>query len=101
MRVLLVSANREDLDIRVPALGLACVAAAAESAGHPTGVLDLMTADDEETRQAYYLIKSRALVPPLVTVNRRLCLYGELDADSLQAAIHQELERRCAAPRAS
>ena len=48
MRVLLVSANREDLDIRVPALGLACVAAAAESAGHPTGVLDLMTADDPQ-----------------------------------------------------
>ena len=64
-------------------------------------LVDLMTADDEETRQAYYLIKSRALVPPLVTVNRRLCLYGELDADSLQAAIHQELERRCAAPRSS
>jgi hypothetical protein len=64
-------------------------------------LVDLMTVDDEETRQAYYLIKSRALVPPLVTVNRRLCQYGELDADSLRAAIRQELERRCAAPRAS
>lgn len=57
-------------------------------------LVDMMTTDDEDTRQAYYLIKSRALVPPLVTVNRRLCLYGELDADSLQQAIHQELERR-------
>lgn len=57
-------------------------------------LVDMMATDDEDTRQAYYLIKSRALVPPLVTVNRRLCLYGELDADSLQQAIHQELERR-------
>ncbi len=64
-------------------------------------LVDMMSADDEETRQAYYLIKSRAMVPPLVTVNRRLCLYGELDADCLQEAIHQELERRRAAPGSS
>ncbi len=42
MRVLLISCNREDVDIRVPALGLACVAAAAENAGNETRLLDLM-----------------------------------------------------------
>jgi hypothetical protein len=57
-------------------------------------LVDMMTTDDEETRQAYYMIKSRAIVPPLVTVNRRLCLYGELDADCLLQAVHQELEKR-------
>jgi uncharacterized OsmC-like protein len=61
-------------------------------------LVDMTASNDEETQHAYYLIKSRALVPPLVTVNRRLCLYGELDADSLQQAVHRELERRCAAP---
>jgi radical SAM superfamily enzyme YgiQ (UPF0313 family) len=42
MRVLLISGNREEVDIRVPALGLACVAAAAEAAGHETCLLDLL-----------------------------------------------------------
>lgn len=46
MRVLMISANREDVDIRVPALGLACVAAAAERAGHHTQLLDLLTVPD-------------------------------------------------------
>ena len=56
-------------------------------------LVDMLAADNEEIRQAFYLIKSRGIIPPLVTVNRRLCLYGELDADCLQQAIHQELER--------
>ena len=42
MKVLLISANREDVDIRVPALGLACIAAAVEKAGHEMTLLDLM-----------------------------------------------------------
>ena len=42
MRVLLISGNREDMEIRVPALGLACVAAATENAGHETRLLDSM-----------------------------------------------------------
>ena len=58
----------------------------------------MLTSDDEETRQAFFFIKSRGIIPPLVTVNRRLCLYGELDADCLQQAIHLELERACVAP---
>lgn len=48
MRVLLISANREDLDIRVPALGLACIAAASESAGHSTRLLDLLIEKDPQ-----------------------------------------------------
>jgi radical SAM superfamily enzyme YgiQ (UPF0313 family) len=46
MRVLFISGNREDVDIRVPALGLACVAAAAESAGHEVNLLDLLIERD-------------------------------------------------------
>jgi radical SAM superfamily enzyme YgiQ (UPF0313 family) len=49
MRVLLISANREDVDIRVPALGLACIAAATENAGHSTSLLDLMTIDHPQS----------------------------------------------------
>jgi radical SAM superfamily enzyme YgiQ (UPF0313 family) len=49
MRVLLVSGNREDVDIRVPALGLACIAAATENAGHETFMLDLMVANDPQS----------------------------------------------------
>jgi radical SAM superfamily enzyme YgiQ (UPF0313 family) len=48
MRVLLISGNREDVDIRVPALGLACIAAATEKSGHETLLLDLMTTKDPE-----------------------------------------------------
>ncbi len=46
MRVLLISGNREDVDIRVPALGLACVAAAVESAGHQVCLVDLLAKRD-------------------------------------------------------
>ena len=42
MRVLLISGNREDVDIRVPALGLACIAAAVEAAGHEICLVDLL-----------------------------------------------------------
>lgn len=59
----------------------------------------MLATDDEETRQAFHFIKSRGIIPPLVTVNGRLCLYGELDTDSLQQTISQELERRCGASR--
>jgi radical SAM superfamily enzyme YgiQ (UPF0313 family) len=46
MRVLLISGNREDVDIRVPALGLSCVAAAARNAGHEVRLLDLLIEQD-------------------------------------------------------
>jgi radical SAM superfamily enzyme YgiQ (UPF0313 family) len=46
MKVLLISGNREDIDIRVPALGLACIAAASEKAGHEVRLLDLLVESD-------------------------------------------------------
>jgi radical SAM superfamily enzyme YgiQ (UPF0313 family) len=49
MRVLLISANREDVDIRVPALGLACIAASVEKAGHEAVLLDLLVERDPKS----------------------------------------------------
>jgi len=46
MRVLLISANREEINMRVLPLGLACVAASTKKAGHDVELLDLM---EEET----------------------------------------------------
>jgi radical SAM superfamily enzyme YgiQ (UPF0313 family) len=45
MRVLLISANREEINMRTLPLGLACVAAATRKAGHEVALVDLM---DEE-----------------------------------------------------
>lgn len=52
MRVLLISANREDVDMRVTALGLACVATAVQDAGHETRLLDLMLTREPENAVA-------------------------------------------------
>jgi radical SAM superfamily enzyme YgiQ (UPF0313 family) len=46
MRVLLVSANREEINMRTAPLGLACVATATEKAGHDVLLLDLMAEED-------------------------------------------------------
>jgi len=46
MKVLLISGNREDADIRVPALGLACIAASTEKSGHTVRLLDLLVEKD-------------------------------------------------------
>ncbi len=46
MRTLLISANTEQLQMPVLPMGLACVAAAAEHAGHEVKLLNLMTKDD-------------------------------------------------------
>jgi radical SAM superfamily enzyme YgiQ (UPF0313 family) len=50
MRVLLVSANREEINMRTWPLGLACVAVAAEQAGHNVKLLDLFS--ETEPRSA-------------------------------------------------
>ena len=42
MRVLLISANREEINMRTLPLGLACVAAATKKQGHEVTLLDLM-----------------------------------------------------------
>ena len=46
MRTLLISANTEQLQMPVLPMGLACVAAAAEHAGHEVRLLNLMTKED-------------------------------------------------------
>ena len=46
MRALLISANTEQLQMPVLPMGLACVATAAEHAGHEVRLLNLMTKDD-------------------------------------------------------
>ena len=46
MRVLLVSVNREEINMPAWPLGLASVAASTEEAGYQVSVLDLMVADD-------------------------------------------------------
>jgi radical SAM superfamily enzyme YgiQ (UPF0313 family) len=46
MRVLMISANTETINMLVPPVGLACVAAATLQAGHEVRVLDLLAARD-------------------------------------------------------
>jgi radical SAM superfamily enzyme YgiQ (UPF0313 family) len=46
MRVLLISANREEINMLTWPLGLACVAAATQRAGHDVNLLDLIEAND-------------------------------------------------------
>ena len=46
MRVLLISANREDINMPTLPMGLGCVAAATQQAGHDVTFLDLMLVDD-------------------------------------------------------
>jgi radical SAM superfamily enzyme YgiQ (UPF0313 family) len=46
MRVLLISANREEINMLTWPLGLACVAAATQKAGHDVKLLDLIDTDD-------------------------------------------------------
>ncbi len=46
MRILLISANREEINMLTWPLGLACVAAATQKAGHEVKLLDLIEADD-------------------------------------------------------
>ena len=50
MRVLLISANTEQINMPVLPLGLACVAASVQGAGHEVQLLNLMMQTD--TRQA-------------------------------------------------
>ncbi len=68
MRVLLISGNREDADIRVPALGLACVAAATENAGHEVNLLDLLIERDPRTS---ILQAIRSFNPDIIAVSVR------------------------------
>ena len=46
MRVMLISANTETINMPTPPMGLACVAAATEAAGHEVRFVDLLGKDD-------------------------------------------------------
>lgn len=59
MNVLLVSANREEINMRTWPLGLACVAAAASAAGHAVFVLDFMLTPDPRQRLRTMLAEFR------------------------------------------
>jgi hypothetical protein len=48
MRVLLISANREEINMPTLPMGLGCVAASAQRAGHDVKFVDLLTASDFE-----------------------------------------------------
>jgi len=50
MKVLLISANTERINVTPLPLGLACVAAATRRAGHDVRLLDLMTQEDPQSR---------------------------------------------------
>jgi radical SAM superfamily enzyme YgiQ (UPF0313 family) len=49
MKVLLISANREEINMRAWPLGLACVAESIEKAGHLVHLLDIVEAQDYGT----------------------------------------------------
>ena len=49
MRVLLISANTEKINMPTLPLGLACVAAATQKAGHEVAMVDLMTEKDAQS----------------------------------------------------
>lgn len=46
VKVLLISANRTEINMRTMPLGLACVAQAARREGHTVGILDLVQTKD-------------------------------------------------------
>ena len=49
MKVLLISANTEKLNMPTLPLGLACVATATQKAGHVVAMVDLMTEQDVQS----------------------------------------------------
>lgn len=68
MRVLLISANKEEINMRTWPLGLACVAAATRQAGHEVEMLDLVDAKDPE----FYIGETiRLFQPDLIGVSVR------------------------------
>jgi radical SAM superfamily enzyme YgiQ (UPF0313 family) len=68
MRVLLISANREEINMRTWPLGLACVAAATREAGHEVEMLDLVDAKDPEP---YVRETIRSFQPDLIGISVR------------------------------
>jgi radical SAM superfamily enzyme YgiQ (UPF0313 family) len=68
MNVLLISANREDINMPTLPMGLACVAAAVEQAGHAVRFLDLLPVKDVPAAVEAAILSSR---PGVVGVSVR------------------------------
>jgi radical SAM superfamily enzyme YgiQ (UPF0313 family) len=68
MRVLLISANREETNMRTWPLGLACVAAATRQAGHEAEMLDLVDAKDPDS---YVRETIRSFRPDIIGISVR------------------------------
>ncbi len=68
MRVLLISANREEINMRTWPFGLACVAAATRRAGHDVELLDLMDSGDSKS---FVEDSVRSFVPELIGISVR------------------------------
>ena len=68
MKVLLISANREEIYMLTWPLGFACVAAATRRAGHDVELLDMMDATNSES-----LIEDtiRSFLPELIGISVR------------------------------
>jgi radical SAM superfamily enzyme YgiQ (UPF0313 family) len=68
VRVLLVSANRAEVNMRTIPLGLACVASAVRHAGHAVQMLDLMEAEDPASTLATAI---HAFEPEVIGISLR------------------------------
>ena len=68
MRVLLISANTEQINMPVLPLGMACVAAAAQSAGHEVQTVNLMVQKDIRTPIAQAI---KAFSPEVIGISVR------------------------------
>ena len=68
MRVLLISANKEEIHMRTWPLGLACVAAAVRQAGHDVELLDMM---DSRSSGSHIEDTVRSLLPELIGISVR------------------------------
>ncbi len=71
MKVLLISANTEKINILPLPLGLVCVAAAARNAGHDVKLIDLMAEPDNESAFERVRVSLRSFGPEVIGVSVR------------------------------
>ena len=68
MRVLLISANTEKINMAVLPFGLACVASATQKVGHKVALVDLMTETDA---QPFLRETIEGFQPPIIGISVR------------------------------
>jgi radical SAM superfamily enzyme YgiQ (UPF0313 family) len=71
MKVLLVSANTEKINILPLPLGLICVAVAVRSAGHELKLIDLMAEEDSKSAALHVMESVRSFRPDVIGVSVR------------------------------